>query len=93
MNGKAIRKALTHFAIVLFALEVRHFFDKGGSQHELSYSLLKLLLLVVFAYVLLNMENVSKVIVEKIGSVRKIHNLENDIPILASKIFPQRKLY
>jgi hypothetical protein len=92
MNGRLLRKTLVHFAAVLFALEVRHFLDKGGSSNELAYSLLKLLFLVVFMYLLLNIENVSKVIVEHIGSVRKISTLEHEIPLLASRLLNQKKM-
>jgi hypothetical protein len=67
-----IKKLLTNVITTLFALEIRAFFDKGGANNEIAFSLVKLVIISSVCYIFLNADDVTKVIIEKINSKARL---------------------
>jgi hypothetical protein len=86
MNRKNVRNALVNCITTIFALEVRNFFDRGGSNNEIGYSLVKILFIAILCHLVLNMDDVKKIIVEKIISKGKFRP-DDDEPHPMPKYF------
>jgi hypothetical protein len=56
----------TNFVIVLLALEVRNFFEKGGANNELAYCFIKIILLTLFVMLILNVEDVTRIFIQRL---------------------------
>lgn len=60
-----LKTFLTHLVTVILAMEIRGFFEKGGGQHDLAFTILKILLLSIISVGIINMEDVTRVIIHK----------------------------
>ncbi len=63
-----IKTFLTNLVTVILALEIKGFFEKGGGNNDLAFTLLKILILSFCGICIVNMEDVTRVIVHKIDS-------------------------
>lgn len=61
-----IKTMLTNLITVILGLEIKGFFDKGGSNNDLAFTILKILFLSLFSVCIINMEDVTRVIIHKI---------------------------
>jgi hypothetical protein len=75
-----VKKFFTNLATVLLALEIRSFFEKGGSHNDLAFTILKILFLGFFGICVMNMEDVTKVIVHKLDKYPEA----NEVPVMKS---------
>ena len=62
---------LVNILTVILALEIRAFFEKGGGQNDLAFSILKILFMAFFSICAINMEDVTRVIIHKMDSTIK----------------------
>ena len=63
-----IKLFLTNLMTVMLALEIRGFFEKGGGSNDLAFTILKILFLSVFSIGIINMEDVTRIIIHKMDS-------------------------
>ena len=68
---KDVKKFLVNLMTVILAMEIKSFFEKGGGSNDLAYSILKILFLSLFSVCIINMEDVTRVI---------IHQMDKSIP-------------
>lgn len=61
-----IKTFLTNLVTVILAIEIRAFFEKGGGNNDLAYTILKILGLSMISVFILNMEDVTRIIIHKI---------------------------
>lgn len=73
---KEIKKFLTNLIVVLLGLEINRFFEKGGSSNDLAFTILKILFLSLFSFCIINMEDVTRVIIHKIDE--RMNDRENN---------------
>ena len=60
-----IKNFLINLMTVILAMEIKSFFEKGGGANDLAYSILKILFLSLFSVCVINMEDVTRVIIHK----------------------------
>jgi hypothetical protein len=56
---------LSHLLLVILAIELKGFYDNGGGNHYLAYSLLKIIFLLLACIGIINAEDVTRVVIEK----------------------------
>lgn len=69
--NKEIKTFLLNLLSILLALEIRAFFDKGGSNNDLAFTLLKILVLVFVCVCAANMEEVTRIVINSRESETK----------------------
>jgi hypothetical protein len=60
-----IKRLLTNLITVILAMEIKSFFEKGGGSNDLAYTILKIIFLTFFSVCVINMEDVTRVIIHK----------------------------
>ncbi len=70
-----IKTFLTNVVTVILALEIKGFFEKGEGSNNLAFTLLKIMLLSVCGICIVNMEDVTRVIIHKIDSTLSESNV------------------
>jgi hypothetical protein len=63
MQINKIRIVFLHFLLIILAIEVKHFFDKGGNLNELAYSLFKIMILLLFSILMVCCEDLTKTLI------------------------------
>lgn len=62
---KQIQIVLAHLLLVMLALEFKNFYEKGGHNNDLAYSIMKIILLIIACLAILNSNEVVRIIIEK----------------------------
>jgi hypothetical protein len=83
---KHLKTALFNFLTTYLALELKSFFDRGNRNEDVSSSFLKIILVCLVIYFLLNAEDVTKVIIEKISSKRRNYSEEPELVYSSAKL-------
>lgn len=83
---------ICNFAIVLLAIEMKNFFDKGGANNELAYSIFKIMFLALLCFGIMHMEEFTKVIIQKVETtITEPYKIEKILS--ATKIMALKKPY
>jgi hypothetical protein len=85
-----IKKLLTSLMTVILALEIRTFFEKGGTSNDLAFTILKIIFLAFFSICVINMEDVTRVIIHKMDPT--ISEGELDPHFSVTKLLRQHKI-
>ena len=73
-----VRVIFINLLLILLAFELKVFFDKGGQNNELAYSLFKIIFLLTFSLFVLNAEEMTKTMVyqfQKLNTPAKLFSI------------------
>jgi hypothetical protein len=66
-----VKTFVTNLINVILALEIRAFFEKGGGNNDLAFTILKIVFLTLFIFGMVNMEDVTRVIIHKTDAIAR----------------------